>query len=176
MNDPNKHQSYWHIPRNRVLLWLGVGLVCLSIVFKHQFHIAIVVGESMIPTFNSWDVLIVNKKSYRNADPQRGDIVIAHRRNELIVKRVVGLPGETVAVRKGILYVNGTRIPEQYILTHRTLDIGMGMLFPGKFALLGDNRDLPACLTVHTIATRNQILGKVCLSIHFGQPIARSDS
>jgi signal peptidase I len=144
----------------------GCGVLCLLVVVGSHFSLAIVVGESMLPELNTGDLLLINKHAYRKADPQRGDVVLAHFHHELIVKRVVGLPGEVVALNKGQLYINGVRIPESQPIEPGPLEIGAGRLLADKFAVLGDNRAIPLSQLVHAVLSKHEIVGKVIGSIH----------
>jgi signal peptidase I len=117
---------------------------------------------SMLPTLQINDRLIIDKLSYRFSDPQRGDIVVfnppAQLERELIasgeqkfqeafIKRVIGIPGDRVAVKGGKVYVNGRLLPENYLdeppryqwsSTELTPD---GIVPPGNYLVLGDNRN-----------------------------------
>jgi signal peptidase I len=79
----------------------------------------------------------------------------------LVVKRVVGLPGEEVAVKRGRLYINGRRVNENHTIYPGYLNVGQGKLLPGDFATLGDNRAVSPATAVHPIITQADILGKV---------------
>lgn len=79
-----------------------------------------------------------------------------------MIKRVVGLPGERVEVRTGELFVDGARYPEAYPRRPGYLSLAEGKLFEGRWAILGDNRSLPAALLVDPVVSRAQLLGRVC--------------
>ena len=87
--------------------------------------------------------------------------MVARHDGCLIVKRVVGLPGEEVEVRQGRLYVNSRRVKENHAIKPGYLFVGNGKLLPGDFATLGDNRAVSPATAVHPIITKRQILGKV---------------
>jgi len=137
------------------------------LLLRWQFGLTFVLGESMAPTFGTGDLLLLNREAYRNTDPERGDIVVARQRTGLIVKRVVGLPGEEVEVNRGDLYVNQRKVAEPYPVEPGTLKIEKGRLPEAKFALLGDNRALPPSLVVHAIVPKDRIVGKVIFSIRW---------
>jgi signal peptidase I len=122
----------------------------------------------MLPNLQPGDLLVVNKWAYRKTDPRRGDLVVIRDHGELIIKRIVGLPGEDVEVVGGRLQVNGTLIPERYGTNDGFLDIGKGRLLEGRFAALGDNRTVAPELVVVSIISKAEILGKVVVSAHLG--------
>lgn len=147
------------------LLLLGAAVIGLLLCLRAQFSLALVKGESMHPGLSSGDLLLVDKLAYRAAGPERGDIVVARHGTDLIVKRLVGMPGEQVELRRGTLYVNGFRRAEEYPLERGTLILGKGRLFENKYALLGDNRSLPNSVSVHAVVSKDQIVGKVVRSV-----------
>jgi signal peptidase I len=149
------------------LLLLGAAVIGLLLCWRAQFSLVLVKGESMHPGLSSGDLLLVDKLPYRAAEPERGDIVVARHATDLIVKRLVALPGEQVELRRGKLYVNGFRSAEDYPVERGTLILGKGRLFENRYALLGDNRSLPNSLSVHAVVSKDQILGKVVRSLRF---------
>ena len=75
-------------------------------------------GESMLPTLHHGERLLVDKLSYRFVEPARGDIVVFKypaNPKEQFIKRIIGVPGDTVAIKNGIVYVNGIALEEDYI-------------------------------------------------------------
>lgn len=105
----------------------------------------VVDGRSMLPNFNTDQFIIVSRLSYILGDPKRGDVVVFHNPADPthdFIKRVIGLPGETVTIQDGRVYVNGVRLEEPYIqnfcrgtVCDDTWEIG-----PDEFFVLGDNR------------------------------------
>ncbi len=77
-------------------------------------------GKSMYPTLNDGDNLIVEKLSYRFSDIERFDIVVFPHYNEKrggevnYIKRVIGLPGETIQIKEGVIYINGEKLEDEY--------------------------------------------------------------
>jgi signal peptidase I len=148
--------------------WFAGLLLAALLVGRAQFRFAIVVGDSMRPTTKTGDLLLINRRAYRDVEPKRGDVVLAQLDRDIIVKRVIGLPGEEVAVDHGRIYINGKRYIEPNDVQPGPLEISSGRLLQGKFALLGDNRSLGAYETVHAIVSKQRILGRVVWSLHRG--------
>jgi signal peptidase I len=101
-----------------------------------------VYGQSMEPTLSNDQRLVVEKISYRFHGPRRGDVVVIRIDSspELLIKRVVGLPGEEMAVRDGQVYIDSQPLDEPYI-THFTYgDYGPKHVPPLHVFVLGDNR------------------------------------
>lgn len=84
--------------RLQLLLIGGAVLISLLLPLRIRFFLSLVEGESMVPSLRPGRVMLIDKFAYRNADPSREDIVIARYQEHLLVKRVVGLPGEEVEV------------------------------------------------------------------------------
>ena len=144
--------------------WLaatGITLILFGWWFHCAYQLVVVSGDSMLPTLKSGDLLLVNKRAFEQVEPDRGDIVAARHAGGLVVKRVVGLPGEEVAVKRGRLYINGGRVNENHTIYPGYLNVGQGKLLPGDFATLGDNRAISSATAVHPIITQADILGKV---------------
>lgn len=137
--------------------------------FHSRFSLVLSLGESMRPTLGSRELLLVDRAAYRHTDPRRGEIVVARHLGGWIIKRIVGLPGETVEVRQGRLLVNELPCREGYGLLPGLLSIGPGKLQPDRYALLGDNRDMSAEETIHAVVARDQILGRVAGSLRLGR-------
>jgi len=108
-------------------------------------------GHSMDTTLETNELILVDTLSYKLHPPRRGDIIILHppvlgSESEDYVKRVIGLPGETVAVRHGTVYINGKALSEPYLTKPHTYDwppTGVAeRVPPGDLFVLGDNRDI----------------------------------
>jgi len=157
--------------RGRRFALLG-ALVVLGAIFRYHYTLAIVSGESMLPTLKSGNVLLVDKRAYQRIEPTRGHVVLARYSGGLIIKRVVGLPGENVEVRYGSLYINNLLIKEDHPVNPGNLSIEKGQLLEGDFATLGDNRAVSAASAIHPIITKADILGKVVLVL--GKRLSRN--
>jgi signal peptidase I len=100
-------------------------------------------GVSMRPTLQNGEFILVNKLAYRIGHPSRGDIVVFRfplDPSQDLIKRVIGLPGDHVAVRGGSLYLNGKAVPEAYIAAAPEYS-GQWVVPEGNLFVLGDNRN-----------------------------------
>lgn len=106
-------------------------------------------SESMLPTLAIDDRLIVEKISYRFRKPERGDVVVfsptdalqEQNYKEAFIKRVIGLPGDTVEVKNGDVFVNNEKLKEKYILDQPNYQYGPVTVPKGQYLVLGDNRN-----------------------------------
>lgn len=102
-----------------------------------------VYGQSMEPNLHTDQRLVIEKISYRLHPPRRGDIVVLRldrRPDELLIKRVIGLPGETVEIRRGIVYINGQPLDEPYVVYRSQETYKPRRIPPMHVFVLGDNR------------------------------------
>lgn len=160
--------------RNRYAFCAGLSVICALLVLRTRFCLALTWGCSMQPTLRTGDLMIVDRAAYRNDRPMRGDLVIVSHRHQVLVKRVVGLPGEELEVRHGVVYVNGVNVQDDAdaIDEASALHIGKGVLLDGKFAVLGDNRSLPVEQVVFAIVTREELIGRVVVTIKFREMLS----
>ncbi len=132
------------------LEFLVILLVAFTLVFGfvrpfvlEAFYIP---SESMVPKLLVGDRVFVNKFVYRFWEPERGDIVVfrsVEGEGEDLIKRVVGAPGDRVAIINGVLHVNGEPQEESYVRDGRPLDEGVysrTRLSEGEVFVMGDNR------------------------------------
>jgi signal peptidase I len=101
---------------------------------------------SMLPTLEVNDRLIIDKVSYRFTDPERGDIVVflppeALNETNAFIKRLMGLPGDEIEVKGGLLYINGEPQQESYIAAPPDYEYGPVTVPPDSYLVLGDNRN-----------------------------------
>jgi signal peptidase I len=117
-----------------LILFLGINAVSARIRVD---------GYSMEPTLHSGEFVVVNKLAYKIGDVKRGDVVVFHfPRNpeQEYIKRIVGLPGDTVAVRNGEVRINGEILEEDYIKSAPSYQGEWTVAEDGLF-VLGDNRN-----------------------------------
>ena len=154
----------------RPVLFEAMQIVLPALVLALMVHLflaqaTIVFGQSMEPNLHPYQRLIVDKISYRLHPPQRNDIVVIDlpHMDELLVKRVVALPGEVVEIRKGVVYVNGEPLAEPFPHDMTPYDMAPLTLGPLSYLVLGDNRSNSNDSRSFGPVTLDQILGRVWL-------------
>ncbi len=120
-------------------------LLTLVIFFMIRFAVENfrIEGYSMEPNFHDGQFLLVNKIAYKIGHPARGDVIIFHfplNETKNYIKRVIGLPGETVQIKAGRVYINGVLMQEQFPFEHAEYDYGPKTLSADEYFVLGDNR------------------------------------
>ncbi|MGM0602354.1 MAG: signal peptidase I [Bacillota bacterium] len=104
----------------------------------------VVDGNSMVNTLHDGERLFVNKFIYRLHPPERGDIIVFSPQGapgKKYIKRVIGLPGDTVYIKDGVTYVNGEPVEESYLPEKMVGDFGPYQIPSESVFVLGDNRN-----------------------------------
>ena len=146
-----------------VILAVLIFLVIRTLVQNYRIE-----GQSMEPNFQHGQYLLVNKLAYRLGDYSRGDVIVFHYPNnpsQDYIKRVIGLPGDTIEFRDGVLIVNGLNVAEPYDQVPIARDIQAQTVAPGFLYVLGDNR--PASSDTRTWGQLSQefVIGKAWFAI-----------
>lgn len=146
-----------------VILSVLIFLVIRSLVQNYRIE-----GQSMEPNFHHGQYLLVNKIAYRLGEYQRGDVIVFHYPNDPsqdYIKRVIGLPGDTVEIQEGDVLVNGLEVDEPYSQIPIARDIPPQTVAPGFLYVLGDNR--PSSSDTRTWGQLSQefVIGKAWLAI-----------
>lgn len=147
--------------RQQLFIRLLAVLALAALLMSWRYRLVWVVGESMLPTYRTGDLLVVDKRAYLRSPPSRDDVVVARYHHELVVKRVVGLPGEQIEVRSGRVQVNGVIRAALHDVQLGLLDIAPGRLLSDRYAILGDNRGISPSSFVHAVVAPEQIVGRV---------------
>lgn len=122
----------------------------------------------MDPTLNDKDIMLLDEISYRFSDIERFDIVVVKEEDEYLIKRVIGLPGETVEYKNDKLYIDGKYVKEDF--KHKeTFDFST-TLGKDEYFIMGDNRTNSTDSRVFGPISRDKIMGKTSLTI---LPISR---
>jgi signal peptidase I len=150
----------------RTLVRVGVLVVLSVVVFKFVLIPIRVDGGSMLPTYKEYGVNAVYRLAYRSHEPRRGDVVAIRLKagaHIMYMKRIVGLPGETVSFSQGRLFINGKALEEPYVKLPCNWEREPELVGPDEYYVVGDNRDMPWDDHVHGKAQRDYIVGKVLL-------------
>lgn len=124
----------------------------------------------MEPNFHDGEYILTDKISYRFRNPERGQVIIfkAPKNPDIdYIKRIIGLPGETVKVHEGFIYINGNKLPEPYLRDQTTI-LGNGFLSEDQeitvpeeeFFVMGDNRPHSSDSREFGPIPKNSIIGK----------------
>jgi signal peptidase I len=151
-------------PRNTFVRIVVLVVGCV-IVFGFILLPIRIEGVSMLPTYHDSQVNFVNRLAYVRHEPRRGDVVSIKLAGHSIMymKRIVGLPGETIAFSSGKLLVNGEFFDEPYVKNPCDWEIAPVKLGTNEFYVVGDNREMPEKNHEKGIAPRWRIVGKVLL-------------
>lgn len=156
-----------------MLVYVGIVLAITFLIITFVGQRTHVSGESMENTLDDGDQLIVDKLTYRFHDPERFDIIVfpfRYKDNTYYIKRIIGLPGETVRIADGEIYINGEVLEESYgreVMQDAGLAAEPITLGDDEYFVLGDNRNYssdsrdPSVALIH----RKEIIGRAWLRI-----------
>lgn len=123
------------------LIKLGVFAICLFGVFNYIIKIFVVPTGSMNPTIHPGDFIFANALAYVIDEPQRGDVVTFEGEDKMLVKRIIGMPNDTVSFVDGKVIVNGEVLDEEYLTNEVKTYSSCTFVVPeGHYFMLGDNR------------------------------------
>ena len=156
-------------------LAVALGLAIWVMIFLYQP--VKVEGTSMNPLLSDQERIFINKFVYRFEPIDRGDVVVFWYpldRSKSFIKRVVGLPGETIEIRSGVVYVDGSKLPDQYVPASYLdgSNYGPRVIAPDEYFVMGDHRDSSNDSRVFGPVPRRYIYGKAVFAYwpvnHFG--------
>lgn len=137
-------------------LWENFQILAIALILALflRFFVAeprFIPSDSMVPTLAVGDRLVVEKLSYRFHPPTRGDIIVfdppmllqvqGYAKDQAFIKRVIGLPGQTVAVKNGQVYLDGQSLKESYIAEAPDYQMEPVTVPQGSLFVMGDNRN-----------------------------------
>ncbi len=127
---------------------VAIAVVAVLLVRSFVTQPFLVSGSSMEPTFNDGNYLLIDELSYEFRDPERGEVVVFKYPSDpgsYFIKRIIGLPGETVIVRSGTVSVTNTQgtevLNESYALKNDTTSNAERTLGAQEYFVMGDNRN-----------------------------------
>ncbi len=156
---PEKKRRF---PFREVLITLAIALV-IFLVAQATVQSVKVVGASMEPSLHHEQYLVVSKVSYWFHPPRRGDVIVFHspqNPDQDIIKRVIALPGETVEIKGGKVYINGTPLEEPYIAEEPYYNLPLQYVPEDCYFVLGDNRNHSSDSHVWGVIPEENIVGK----------------
>lgn len=158
----------------KTLLYEIIGTLLIGItifiLFQLSIQYSIVEMSSMEPNLHDGQRLLVSKLAYKFGEPQRGDIIIfkpPHIDNpdKDYIKRIIGLPGETVEITNGVVYINDVLLEEPYIKDPAKSSLAKRTIPEGEYFVLGDNRNNSNDSRSGWTVPLEDIVGKAWLSI-----------
>ena len=143
-------------------LTIVIPVVVAMLIHNYLFTFARVDGDSMLDTFHTNNITGVSRLHYRLNEPQRGEVITCRydETSKLYVKRIIGLPGETVEVKSGTVYINGEPLREDYLTRHDDFDFGPYEIGEDELLVMGDNRP---------VSLDGRILGPIPVDYLYGR-------
>lgn len=145
-----------------------IGAIALTLIISMFVKPGEVVGESMCNTLQNKDLLLINRVAYKFHAPEYKDIVVLNTNIEndrILIKRVIGIPGDTVEIKDNKVYVNDKELDEKYIREPMTNNQNMKVVIPeGKIFVMGDNRNNSLdsrSLMVGMVDYKKDVVGKI---------------
>jgi signal peptidase I len=159
----------------QVIEWMvliAAALLLALLIKAFLFQAFYIPSESMVPTLNKNDRVLVNKLSYKFHDVHRGDIVVFEappgEEDDIkdLVKRVIGLPGDQIAFKDGVVYLNGSPLDESYLpegtITSQTCNVAAQVTVPANsYWVMGDNRQASKDSRCFGAIPKGDIVGRV---------------
>jgi signal peptidase I len=148
-----------------ILVTVALALV-IFLLLQASVQSFIIVERCMEPQFHEGDRLLVNKVVYHFGEPKRGDVIILHPPSDpkaVYIKRIIALPGDTVEVKGGAVYVNGTKLDEPYIKEPPAYTLHKEIIPENEYFVLGDNRNNANDSHNGWTVPRQNIIGKAWL-------------
>ena len=184
---------------HRLIKWLGpslgafalfvaeilqIAILALAIILPVRYFLVqpfIVKGASMEPNFYDSEYLIIDEITFRFRDPERGEIIVfrpPQHSEQYYIKRVIGLPGETVEIRNGIITIYNNDIPNGFTLAESYIsEVTEGrdrrVLGNEEYYVMGDNRDASLDSRIFGAVPMENFIGRVWVR---GLPVDRAST
>lgn len=187
---PDKIPSFAKSPKSFIIELVKIVLIALAVIIPIRYFLFqpfYVRGASMEPNFNDNEYLIVDEITYRFADPERGDVIVVkvpEKKSEFLIKRIIGMPGETLTLMDGRIYVSTNTTDEGIALDESYL--GDGIITQGfnsvtltndEYYVMGDNRPVSLDSRSFGPLVKENIVGRAWLRVwpfnvfeHFSTP------
>jgi signal peptidase I len=157
-------------PGNTLIRIVVLVAACL-VTFKFILLPIRIEGISMEPTFHDRHVHCINRLAFLRHEPQRGDVISVRfskpaglaNPSQMLLKRIIGLPGESVSFHNGHLFINGRPLAEPYVKFSCDWEHEPIVCGPEQYYIVGDNRSMPFDFHEQGRADRDRIIGKLFL-------------
>ena len=179
-NNRRKKKKNYHITKNSLILAGEILCVCLVAVLLIAFfgHRVSNAGDAMSPTIENGEVVLVDRLIVDMKTPSRGTVVAfrpdGNREVHLLIRRIVGLPGETIQIKDGTVYINGKE-QKKHIHVSEIKDAGIASdeikLGKDEYFVLGDNEESGEDSRSETVGVvkADEIYGKVWFNVSSGE-------
>lgn len=177
--EPRKRINFEWVPK--ALGWLLQIVIVCGFAFIAVWYFGqrvSTIGDSMNPILDNGEIVLVNRIVYDASSPKRGDIIVfkpnGNENLHSYIKRIVGLPGETIQIVDNVIYIDGEPIEEKWKVTGNT-DPGLASeevtLAGDEFFVIGDNRENSEDSRMADIGNvkRSEIEGKAWFVVSFGE-------
>jgi signal peptidase I len=162
-----RRKTPWLKQVSQALVAAGLAIACYYLISHYLVQSVQVVGSSMIPTLHNSEHYLLNRWVYHFRTPQRSDIVVIRDTAAgcYSVKRIIGIPGDSIYLKDGFVFLNGRKLNEPYLLPNMpTFAMGHGKdqfitCGKDKYYILGDNRMNSADSRVYDAVPRKNIIG-----------------
>lgn len=137
--DKKQRKTEWYEWIKAIIIALLIAFLIRTFIFATSF----VEGDSMFPALEDGERIIFNKLIYMINEPMRGDIVIIQHPDKNYVKRIIGLPNETIEMHNDTLYIDGKEQPNTYVHEYNlklTGSFGPVKIPENSYFVMGDNR------------------------------------
>ena len=177
MQSANESRPHWlrvvligRRPR-ATLVRIAVLVAACFAIFKFMLLPIRIEGISMLPTYHDHQVNCINRLAYLRHEPRRGDIVSVRYSDPgrlaypsvMLMKRIIGLPGETVAFHNGRAFINGQPLDEPYVKFSCDWETAPFPCSSTQYFIVGDNRSMPFYFHTKGRIERDHIVGKLFL-------------
>jgi len=155
----------------RDILVMLILAVVISFSIQATIQTSPVIGACMEDSLQrSGQRLLISKVVYHFHEPEQGDIIVfhpPHKPKDAIpyIKRIIGLPGDTIEIRRGVVYINDSLLHEPYVTNSATYTISKFKIPENEYFVLGDNRPVADDSHHGWTVKREDIIGKAWLSI-----------
>ena len=155
--------------RKKPFIWEALEVIVIAVVMAIVLKAFIVEmywvpSESMVPTIMVKDHVVVTKFNYWLREPERGEIVVFEspvEKNKNLIKRLIGVPGDTIEFKDNVLYINGEQVQEDYLSDEVfTADYGPIIVPEEMYFMCGDNRQRSYDSRSWGFVSKEQIIGK----------------